>query len=134
MANIKFETPDQYIKHFSKDVQTILLKVRQTIQKAVPEAEEVISYNIPAFKYHGWIMYYSAYTNHFSLSCPPPFTIFTEFKKELAAYEVSKSAIRFPLDKPVPTTLITAMAKFRAKENMENASKKAKTKKSSGRK
>ena len=120
MANIKFETPDQYISHFPEKVQAVLQKVRKTIQKAVPDAEEVISYNIPAFKYHGWVMYYSAYTNHFSLSCPPPFTIFTKFKKELEPYEVSKSAIRFPLDKPVPVALITSMAKFRAKENEGN--------------
>src|ERR1044072_4080475 len=103
---IKFETADQYISSFPKDVQTILQKVRKTIQKAVPEAEEVISYNIPAFKFNGWVFYYSAYTNHFSLSCPPPFTIFDKFKKELAGYEQSKSAIRFPLDQPVPVALI----------------------------
>lgn len=129
MATIKFENPDQYIASFPKNVQTVLKKVRSTIQKAVPNAEEVISYNIPAFKYHGWILYYSAYTNHFSLSCPPPFTIFTKFKKELEPYEVSKSAIRFPLDEPVPTALISAIAKFRATENEETEAKKAKKKK-----
>lgn len=129
MATIKFETPDQYIGSFPADVQTILKKVRSTIQKAVPEAEEVISYNIPAFKYHGWLLYYSGYTKHFSLSCPPPFTIFEKFKKELERYEVSKSAIRFPLDEPVPTALISAMAKFRAAENKESEAKKVKKKK-----
>jgi uncharacterized protein YdhG (YjbR/CyaY superfamily) len=128
-AKIRFETPDQYISHFPKDIQAILQKVRKTIQKAVPEAEEVISYQIPAFKFHGWVLYYSAYTNHFSLSCPPPFTLFEVFKKELAVYEVSKSAIRFPLNKPVPVALITAMAKFRAKENQENEAKKKPKKK-----
>ncbi len=128
MATVKFTTPDQYISSFSKEVQAVLKKVRSTIQKAVPDAEEVISYNIPAFKYRGWVFYYSAYTNHFSLSCPPPFTIFTKFKKELAPYEVSKSTIRFPLDEPVPVTLITAMAKFRASENEDNDTKKKKKK------
>ncbi|MBT1696993.1 DUF1801 domain-containing protein [Fulvivirgaceae bacterium PWU4] len=121
---IKFETADQYISSFPKDVQAILQKVRKTIQKAVPEAEEVISYNIPAFKFNGWVFYYSAYTNHFSLSCPPPFTIFDKFKKELAGYEQSKSAIRFPLDQPVPTTLIADMAKFRAQQNTASEAKK----------
>jgi uncharacterized protein YdhG (YjbR/CyaY superfamily) len=123
-TKIKFETADQYISSFPKDVQAILQKVRKTIQKAVPEAEEVISYNIPAFKYHGWVFYYSAYTHHFSLACPPPFTVFDAFKKELAKYEVSKSAIRFPLDEPVPAALISEMAKFRAKENVENETRK----------
>jgi len=78
----KFETPDQYISTFPKDVQAILQKIRKTIQKAVPDAEEVISYNIPAFKFHGWVFYYSAYKEHYSLSCPPPFLIFDVFKKE----------------------------------------------------
>lgn len=136
MANPKFETVDEYIKSFAKPIQEILKQVRATVKKAVPEAEEVISYNIPAFKLNGWIVYYSAYTNHFSLSCPPPFTIFEVFKKELAPYKQSKSAIQFPLDEPVPTKLIADIAKYRAKENAENqkspakkvASKKAKQK------
>jgi uncharacterized protein YdhG (YjbR/CyaY superfamily) len=67
MAKTDFKTPDDYIQTLPKDVQTILNEVRQTIQKAVPEAEEVISYQIPAFKYHGWIFYVSAYQKHFSL-------------------------------------------------------------------
>ncbi len=116
---IRFETVEQYIESFPKEIQRILKKVRKSISAAVPDAEEVISYQIPAFKLNGWIFYYSAYTNHYSLSCPPPFTIFTEFKEELAQYEVSKSAIRFPFDKPVPVELISAMSKFRARENMK---------------
>lgn len=124
----RFETADQYIASFPQDVRNILQTIRKTIQEAVPEAEEVISYQIPAFKYHGWVMYYSAYKNHFSLSCPPPFTIFDAFKKELAPYEQSKSAIRFPLDKPVPVELIGRMAKFRAEENLEMEKKKLKQK------
>jgi uncharacterized protein YdhG (YjbR/CyaY superfamily) len=113
---IKFETVEQYIGSFPKDVQKILQSVRKTIQSAVPGAEEMISYQIPAFKLGNWIFYYSAYKNHYSLSCPPPFTVFEKFKKELAPYEVSKSAIKFPLDKPVPVKLISEMAKFRAEE------------------
>jgi len=126
MATQKFQTADEYIGSFPKEVRDILQKVRQAIRKAVPEAEEVISYSIPAFKYHGWIFYYSAYKNHFSLSCPPPFTVFEDFEEELSSYEVSKSAIKFPLDKPVPVQLITRMAKFRAKENLEAETKKKK--------
>jgi len=111
----KVETVSEYIAGFPKDVQKILKLVQKTIREAVPDATEVISYQVPAFKLgKNWIFYYSAYTNHYSLSCPPPFTIFDEFKKELAEYEFSKSAIRFPYDKPVPVKLITAMAKFRA--------------------
>ncbi len=116
---LKFQTADEYINSFPKNIQDVLKKIRSTLQKAVPEAEEVISYQIPAFKFHGWIFYYSVYTNHYSLSCPPPFSVFEAFKKELSPYELSKSTIKFPLDKPVPVKLIEAMAKYRAKENIE---------------
>lgn len=114
---VQFETVEQYINNFPQDVQIILKQVRESIRKAVPDAEEVISYQMPAFKQNGWIFYYSAYTNHYSLSCPPPFTVFTEFEEDLEPYEVSKSAIKFPLDKPVPKNLIASMAKYRAQEN-----------------
>lgn len=123
-----FKTPDEYIASFPKEVQQVLQTVRQAIQQAVPEAEETISYQIPAFRSHGWVFYYSAYKNHYSLSCPPPFTVFDAFKGELAPYEISKSSIKFPLNEPVPADLIAAMAKYRAAENVENEAKKNKKK------
>jgi len=110
----KAGTVEQYFSTFPKEIQKILKQVSDSLKKAVPDAEEVISYQMPALKYHGWIFYYSAYANHYSLSCPPPFTVFDTFKKELEPYEVSKSAIKFPFDKPVPAKLIANMAKFRA--------------------
>jgi uncharacterized protein YdhG (YjbR/CyaY superfamily) len=114
-AKKKFETVEDYISSFPAEVQKILRLVQKTIQKAVPDAEELISYQIPAFKRNGvWIFYYSAYANHYSLSCPPPFTVFEKYKDELSAFEVSKSAIKFPYQKPVPTKLIAEMAKFRS--------------------
>ena len=116
---VTFETTDQYINTFPEPVQDILQAVRNIVHEAVPAVEEVISYNIPAFKYQGWILYLSAYKKHFSISCPPPFTIFEVFKKELAAYSCSKSTIQFPLDQPVPLKLISDIAKFRAQENEE---------------
>ncbi len=116
----KAETVDQYIAAFPANIQAILTEIRETIRKAVPDAEEVISYSIPAYKYHGgWVLYFSVYTNHFSLSCPPPFTVFDVFKEELAPYKQSKSAIQFPLKDGVPVQLITNIAKFRAKECFE---------------
>ena len=116
---VRIETVEQYIGSFLKEVQAILKLVRKTISKAVPDAEEVISYQIPAFNSNGWIFYYSAYKEHYSLSCPPPFTVFTAFKKELEPYKISKSTIQFPFDKPVPVELIAAMSKFRAEENLK---------------
>ena len=113
-AKKKFENVEDYITSFPADVQKILRLVQKTIQKAVPDAEEMISYQIPAFKRNGvWIFYYSAYAKHYSLSCPPPFTVFEKYKDELSEFEVSKSAIKFPFGKPVPIKLIAEMAKFR---------------------
>lgn len=128
MAKTDYKTIDEYIAGRDTDEQKVLQKIRETIQKAVPDAEGVISYQIPAFKYHGWIFYFSAYTNHYSLSCPPPWTIFEEYKKELAGLEISKSTIQFPKAKPFPYDLLTKMSKFRAKENIEREKAKDKSK------
>jgi uncharacterized protein YdhG (YjbR/CyaY superfamily) len=128
MAKTNYLTVDEYISTFPKDVQRILEQIRQTIQAAVPEAEEVISYQLPAFKFHGFVFYFSAYKNHYSLSCPPPFTVFTAFKEGLLPYKVLPTAIQFPLVQPVPVELIRDMAIYRANENLEKA--KAKPKKS----
>lgn len=117
MAKTDFKNADEYIKTFPADKQAVLEHVREAIRKAVPKAEEVISYQIPAFKLDsGWVFYYSMYTNHFSLSCPPPFAPFKEFASELSKYKQSKSAVNFPLSEPVPVKLITQMAKFQAKD------------------
>jgi uncharacterized protein YdhG (YjbR/CyaY superfamily) len=117
MAKTNFKSADEYIKTFPAEKQAVLEQVREAISKAVPEAEEVISYQIPAFKLDGgWIFYYSMYTNHFSLSCPPPFAAFKEFAERLSKYKQSKSAVNFPLDEPVPAKLIGQMAKFQARD------------------
>ncbi len=121
MAKTDFQTPDEYLATLPPEVRTVLEIVRQTIREAVPEAEEVISYQIPAFKYHGFVWYYSAYKKHFSLSCPPPFTVFEVFKDRLAPYKISKSTIQFPFSEPVPVELIRDMAAFRATENLEHS-------------
>ena len=89
MAKTDYKSIDEYIAAHDVSEQKVLQKIRATIHKAVPEAEEVISYQVPAFKYNGWIFYFGAYTNHYSISCPPPFTVFDVFKKELASYDMS---------------------------------------------
>jgi uncharacterized protein YdhG (YjbR/CyaY superfamily) len=91
------------------------------IQEAVSEAEEVISYQLPAYKYHGWIFYVSVATNHYAISCPPPFAAFSAFKSELAPYEISKSAVKFPKSAPVPLALIADMSRYQAEENLRRA-------------
>jgi uncharacterized protein YdhG (YjbR/CyaY superfamily) len=124
MAKTDYKNVDEYISAFEKQDQQVLQKIRETILKAVPDAEEVISYQIPAYKYHGWVCYFSAHTNHYSISCPPPFTVFDVFAKELAAYKKSKSTVQFPKNKPFPYDLLSKMVKFRAKENLENPKRK----------
>ncbi|MFB9273695.1 iron chaperone [Cohnella cellulosilytica] len=122
----KVQSVEEYIGAFSAEVQTDLERIRQAIAQAIPNAEEVVSYQLPAFKLHGMVIYYSAYKSHYSISMPPPFTAFEAFKDELAPYDVSKSAIKFPMDKPLPLELIGRIAKFKAQENAEAAQKKKK--------
>jgi uncharacterized protein YdhG (YjbR/CyaY superfamily) len=124
----KFETVDQYISTFPESVQAILQEIRKVMKENAPEAEELISYQIPAFKYHGMLIYYSAYQKHVSVSTAP-FAVFEVFKNELSAYKRSKSTVQFPLNQPVPYKLIGEMTKFRVKENREIAEAKVAKKK-----
>jgi uncharacterized protein YdhG (YjbR/CyaY superfamily) len=116
---------DDYIAGFPKDIQKILEKVRATIRKAAPGAEETISYQIPTFKLNGtYLIYFAGFKNHISLYPAPRGA--EEFKKELAAYEGGKGTVRFPLDEPIPFDLIKRIVKFKVKENQEKAKGKKK--------
>jgi uncharacterized protein YdhG (YjbR/CyaY superfamily) len=118
MAKTDFQTAEDYLATLPDDQRVVLEEVRAAILAGVPEgAEEVISYQIPAVKHHGFVLYYSAYAKHFSLSCPPPFAAFKAFADELARYKQSKSAVQFPYSEPVPVDLITRMARFQAEQN-----------------
>ncbi len=110
---------DEYIAGFPQDVQEILEKVRRTIRKAAPAAEETISYQMPAFTLKGNLVYFAAYKRHIGLY-PAPRGI-EKFKKELSVYEGGKGSVRFPFDKPIPFDLISRIVKFRVKENVERA-------------
>ena len=130
MAKTAFKSVDEYIDSQPKAVRGVLQRVRSTIRKALPEAEEVISYQIPAFKVNGRIVvFFAAWKEHYSIY--PALDAAVAFKKELARYEVSKGTIRFPLSEPVPVKLIERIAKFRAKVVAER--QKAKTAASKGR-
>ncbi|HKR07207.1 MAG TPA: DUF1801 domain-containing protein [Bacteroidia bacterium] len=122
---------DAYIDMQPESVRGVLEKFRQTIRKAAPEAEEMISYQMPAFKYHGMLVYFAAWKNHVGFY--PVSSGIKEFKKELSAYEVSKGTVKFSVDKPIPFGLISKMVKFRVKENLKQvklkSSAKAKAKK-----
>lgn len=105
-----------YIVGFPRPVQTALRRVRSIIRKAVPAAQEVISYQIPAYKLHGRpVLYFAAWKEHFSLY-PSNSRLVAAFKEELSRYKRAKGTIRFPFSEPVPTRLIDRIARFRAKE------------------
>jgi len=115
---------DDYIAAFPKDVQEILEKLRITIRKAAPGAEETINYAIPTFTLKGNLVHFAAFKNHIGFY-PAPSGI-EAFRKELSVYEGAKGSIKFPIDKPLPLRLVTKIVKFRVKENLENAKQKKK--------
>ena len=110
---------DEYISTFPKNVQATLEALRQAIKEAAPNAEEAISYQMPAFRLNGVLVYFAAFKNHIGFY--PTSSGVAEFKKELSQYEVSKGTIRFPLDKPIPLDLIKKIVKYRVKENMDKS-------------
>jgi uncharacterized protein YdhG (YjbR/CyaY superfamily) len=116
-----FKNIDEYISIQTPEVQVLLEQMRTTIKKAAPKAEEVISYNMPAFKYHGMLVYFAAYKNHIGFYATP--TGHSEFKKELSVYKQGKGSVQFPLNKPLPLDLITDIVNFRIKENLKKANK-----------
>jgi uncharacterized protein YdhG (YjbR/CyaY superfamily) len=121
-----FKSVDEYIALQPEPVQQILQRVRNIIRKALPRAEEEISYKIPAYKLAGSaVIYFAGWKQHYSIY-PADKRLVAAFKEELAPYEVSKGTIRFPLSQPVPVRLIGQIAKFRAKEVIERGKTAAK--------
>lgn len=125
MAKTDFKSLGDYLATLAPADAEAIQKMRAAVLEGVPEAEEAISYQLPAFKYHGWICYLSVASRHYGYSCPPPFNIWTAFAEELKPYEVSTSAVRFPKNQPLPLDLITRMARFRAEENVAREGSKA---------
>jgi len=112
-----------YIVSFPLETQILLEQIRTTIKEAVPGASEVISYQMPAFKLNGMLVWYAAHTRHIGFY--PGASGIAAFKDELSIYKGAKGSVQFPLDKPLPIDLITEIVKYRVNENML----KAKTKK-----
>jgi|SRR5437667_6215059 len=116
MAKTNFANVDEYISVQPKAAKVALQLVRSTIRKALPGAEEVISYKMPAYKLHGGIaLYFAGWRQHYSLY-PAGQRLVAALKDQLASHKVSKGTIRFPLSEPVPVEVIERIAKFRAKE------------------
>jgi len=118
---------DEYISAADADAKKALRDIRKTIKAAAPNAEEVISYQIPGYMYYGMLVYFAAWKKHISFY-PAPWGA-ESLKKEMSAYEGSKGTIKFPLDKPMPLTLIKKMVKYRLKQNEMKAALKKSIKK-----
>ena len=118
----KFDSIDEYIVTFPKNVQDVLRQIRKAIKEVAPEAEEAISYNMPAFKLNGNLVWFGAFKNHIGFY--PRESAIEKFKDKLIGYEVSKvqGTVKFPLDKPIPLDLIKEMTKFRVNENLKEKS------------
>jgi len=129
MARTAFQSVDEYLASQPAPARRVLTRVLTIIRKALPRAEEVISYQIPAYRLHGRIVvYFAGWTEHYSLY-PVGDRVAAAFGDKVAAYKRSKGTIRFPLSEPVPARLIAGIAKFRAKEVAERAKPAARARK-----
>ena len=114
---------DEYIAGYPKEIQKFLQEVRATIKKAAPQAVEVISYAMPAFKMNGLLVWFAAHSKHIGFY--PKASGIEAFKKELSEFKWAKGTVQFPFDKQIPLDLITKIVEFRVNENLH----KIKTKK-----
>ncbi|MBI5857283.1 MAG: DUF1801 domain-containing protein [Sphingobacteriales bacterium] len=119
MKQIAPVSTNEYIAAFPKNVQALLKEMRKTIRTAAPKAEELISYQMPAYKYYGMLVYFAGFKNHISFF--PTSSGIAAFKKELSGYAGSKGTVRFPLDQTLPLKLISRIVKYRLKENEAKA-------------
>jgi len=110
---------DEYISGFPKKTQKILEQLRVTIKGAAPQADEIISYGMPAFKLNGMLVWFAAHSKHIGFY--PKVSGIEAFKKELSIYKGAKGSVQFPLDKPLPLRLVTKIVKFRVIENLQKA-------------
>ena len=115
----KFKTVDEYFSTLPASTKPVLRKMRLAIKEVVPRAEEVISYNMPAFKQNGILVWYAAYKRHIGFY-PTPGPIKT-FARELRQYKTTRGAIQFPIDEAIPANLVKKIVMFRVKQDLEKA-------------
>lgn len=121
MEKKTYQNIDQYIADYSPEVGEILNQIRSCIKEVAPEAQEAISYNMPAFKQGKVLVYFAAFKNHIGFYALPSGNM--AFQQELSKYKVGKGSIQFPLSQPMPFELIKLMVAFRVEE-VENGAKK----------
>ena len=106
---------ESYIASFPRDVQVLLKKVRRTIRAAAPNATEVMSYNIPAYRQNGMLVYFAGFKHHIGLY--PPVRGNAVLEKAIAKYAGPKGNLQFPYDEPLPLALIARIVRHKAREN-----------------
>jgi uncharacterized protein YdhG (YjbR/CyaY superfamily) len=117
-----YSNVDEYIDTFPDTIQMLLRQIRRTINQAAPEAEESISYGMPAFKTEGKpLVYFAAFKNHIGFYATP--NGHKKFEKELSKYKQGKGSVQFPVDEPLPLDLIYKITVFKVRENMEKSGK-----------
>jgi uncharacterized protein YdhG (YjbR/CyaY superfamily) len=109
-------TIDEYIAHYPKNIRNILEGLRQAIRETAPDAREVISYQMPAFKQNSILVWFAAFKNHIDFF--PKTSAIEAFRNKLSPYRISKGTIRFPLNEPLPLDLIKEIVNFRVKEDL----------------
>lgn len=118
MKTVVAKDIDEYLSALPMDVREMLQKLRATIKSVAPKAEEVISYAMPAFKYHGMLVYFSAFKNHCSFF-PANSSLVAKMEDELKSYRTAKGTIQFTVEKPLPPALVKKIVKARMQENIE---------------
>lgn len=114
----KFTSVDAYLDSFDGEVRKRLDEVRKVFVETLPDAEEVISYNIPAYRQDGmFVVYFSGHTAHISIACYPTERLFEAMRDELEPYKKSKSAFQLPHSKPLPLALLRKVALFKVSDN-----------------
>lgn len=119
--NVNYTTVDEYIMQFPQELQEVLQQLRKTIRTSAPEAEERISYQMPAYYYKGNLVYFAAFKKHIGFY-PTPSGI-EAFKDKLTGYKQSKGTVQFPAGKPLPLDLISRIVKYRVEENIKRSKK-----------
>ena len=120
----KLRTVDEYVAALPKEARESLESLRNTIRQAAPQAEEVIHYNMPAFRWNGMLVWYAAFKEHIGFY--PRVSAIAAFNDKLAGYKTSKGAIQFPIEKPIPAGLVKRIVEFRLEENKQHKRKRDK--------
>lgn len=116
-------TIEQYIAGSAPEARPLLKEIRRVVRAAAPEAEEVISYRMPAFRQHGILIYFAAFKHHIGVF--PPVSGDAKLEEALEPYAGPKGNLRFPMDRPVPHALIRRIVRLRLKQNLARASAKS---------